>query len=282
MSNPPGRRFGIGLRGNLAPGAYARLGILAEEMGFDVVSAFHDLGDQPALVPLLEVAKVTRRVSLGPACLNPYTMHPVEIASAIGSLNDASGGRAYLGLARGAWLDTLGIDQRDAVARVRAAAEFVRTRMDVPLLIGGWGRRIVALAGEIAQELKIGGSANPDLVPVIREWLGGGRTGIVLGAVTVVDDDGDAARARAWAAVQRYIEVVGRYDSTVAGPRDRMTDDLLARFTFAGTPDEVARHVSEVFAAGASRVEFGAPFGLDPERGLRLLGERVIPQARGE
>ena len=276
------RRFGIGLRGNLAPGDYARLGLLAEQMGFDVVSAFNDLGDQPALVPLLEVAKVTRRISLGPACLNPYTMSPVEIASAIGSLNDASGGRAYLGLARGAWLDTLGIDQRDAVARVREAAEFVRTRLDVPLLIGGWGRRMVALAGDIAQELKIGGSANPDLVPVIREWLGGGRTGIVLGAVTVVDEDGEAARARARAAVQRYFEVVARYDPTISGPLDRLEDELLARFTFAGTPEEVTRQVKEVFAAGASRVEFGAPFGLDPERGLRLLGERVVPQARGE
>lgn len=276
------RRFGIGLRGNLAPGAYGRLGLLAEEMGFDVVSAFHDLGDQPAIVPLLEVAKVTRSVSLGPACLNPYTMHPVEIASVIGSLNDASGGRAYLGLARGAWLHTLGIDQRDAVTRVRAAAEFVRTRVDVPLLIGGWGRRMVALAGEIAQELKVGGSANPDLVPVMRERLGGGRTGIVFGAMTVVDEDGEAARARARAAVQPYFEVVARYDPTISGPLDRITDEHLDRFTFAGTPDEVGRHVREVFAAGASRVEFGAPFGLDPERGLRLLGERVIPQARGK
>lgn len=279
---PLNRLFGIGLRGNLAPGAYARLGLLAEEMGVDVVSAFQDLGDQPALVPLLEVAKATRRVSLGPACLNPYTMHPVEIASAIGSLNDASGGRAYLGLARGAWLDTLGIDQRDAVARVRAAAEFVRARLNVPLLIGGWGRRMVALAGEIAQEVKVGGSANPDLVPVIRERLRGGRTGIVLGAVTVVDEDGKAARACARAAVQPYFEVVARYDPTISGPLDPISDELLDRFTFAGTPEEVARHVGEVFAAGASRVEFGAPFGLDSERGLRLLGERVIPQARGE
>ena len=62
------RRFGIGLRGNLSPGEYGRLGRLAEDLGFDVVSAFHDLGDQPALVPLVEVAKVTQRVALGPLC----------------------------------------------------------------------------------------------------------------------------------------------------------------------------------------------------------------------
>jgi 5,10-methylenetetrahydromethanopterin reductase len=73
------RRFGIGLRGNLAPGEYAALARLAERLDFDVVSVFHDLGDQPAMVPLLEVAKATRRVAIGPACLNPYTMTPGDV-----------------------------------------------------------------------------------------------------------------------------------------------------------------------------------------------------------
>jgi len=279
---PLTRRFGIGLRGNLTIGTYGRLGALAEDLGFDVVSAFNDLGDQPAVVPLLEVARATRRVAIGPACLNPYTMHPAEITSVMAALDAASDGRAYVGLARGAWLAALGIDQRDAVARVREAAEFVRSRLDVPLLIGGWGPRMVALAGEIAGELKVGGSANPDIVPVMRGRLGNERTGIVLGAVTVVDEDGDAARARAREAVEPYFEVVARYDPTLSGRVLRLNDEVLKRFAFAGTPDEVARHVNQVFAAGAARVEFGAPFGLEHERGLRLLGERVLPLVRGE
>ena len=276
------RRLGIGLRGNLPLGEYGRLGRMAEDLGFDVVSAFHDLGDQPALVPLLEVARVTRRVSLGPACLNPYTMHPVEIVSAIQVLETVSDGRAYLGLARGAWLDGVGIDQSDAVERVRAAAEFVLSRLDVPLLIGGWGPRMVALAGEIATELKVGGSANAGIVPIMRARLGSSRTGIVLGAVTVVDADREAARARARAAVQHYFEVVARFDPTLSGQPAGVTDELLDRFAFAGTPDDVTRQVNEVFAAGATRVEFGAPFGLDLQRGLRLLGERVLPRVSRE
>ena len=273
-----GRRFGIGLRGNLRPGEYGPLARLAEELGFDVVSAFNDMGDQPALVPLLEVARETRRVTLGPACLNPYTLHPVEIASEIELLQDVSGGRAYLGLARGAWLDGVGIDQRDAVARVRDAAAFVRSRVDVPLMVGGWGPRMVALAGEIAGELKVGGSANPAIVPVMRSRLGNDRTRIVLGAVTVVDEDGAAARSRAREAVRPYFEIVARLDPTVTDLPERITDELLDRFAFAGTPQEVARHVDAVFAAGASRVEFGAPFGLSREKGLRLLAAHVLHQ----
>ena len=272
-----GRRFGIGLRGNLPAGEYARLGQLAEELGFDVVSAFHDLGDQPAMVPLLEVARLTKRVRVGPACLNPYSMTPDEIAAAISELNEVAGGRAYVGLARGAWLD---VPQRDAVTRVREAARHVTSRVDVPVLIGAWGPRMVALAGEIASELKVGGSANPDLVPVMRKWLGGPRTGIVLGAVTVLDEDGAKARAFALSRVQRYFEVVARLDPTLARAPERITDDLLDRFAFAGTPEQVARHVDEVFAAGAARVEFGAPFGVEPDAGLRLLGRHVL--ARGE
>lgn len=271
------RRFGIGLRGNLPAGEYGRLAGLAEDEGFDVVSVFHDLGDEHAMVPLAEVAKATRRVRIGPACLNPYTMTREEIAAAAVDLNELSGGRAYLGLARGAWL---GIPQGDAVARVRDAARFVTSRVGVPLLIGGWGPRMVALAGEIADELKVGGSANPAIVPVMRSWLGGSRTGIVLGAVTVVDDDGAAARAFALATVQHYFEVVARLDPTLTAVPQLITDDLLDRFAFAGTPEEVARHVDEVFAAGASRVEFGAPFGLERERGLRLLAKNVL--RRGE
>ena len=267
------RRFGIGLRGNLRPGDYGRLGRLAEELGFDVVSAFHDLGDEPAMVPLLEVARATSRVRLGPACLNPYTMTREEIAGAIAELNDVSSGRAYLGLARGAWLD---VPQHDAVERVRDTARFVTERVDVPVLIGGWGRRMVALAGEIAHELKVGGSANPAIVPVMRSWLASGGTGVVLGAVTVVDHDGDAARAHALATVQRYFEVVARLDPTLTDLPGAVTDELLDRFAFAGTPAQVARHVDEVFAAGASRVEFGAPFGLDSGNGLRLLAQHVL------
>jgi len=121
----------------------------------------------------------------------------------------------------------------------------------------------------------------------------------VLGAVTVVDDDGVAARERARSAVAMYFEIVARLDPTADVPRDLVerigrllkvgdergagrliTDELLDRFAFSGTPEQVVRQVRDIFDAGASRVEFGAPFGLDRESGLRLLGTRVLPEFR--
>ncbi|HET9222076.1 MAG TPA: hypothetical protein VFO07_06210, partial [Roseiflexaceae bacterium] len=59
-----------------------------------------------------------------------------------------------------------------------------------------------------------------------------------------------------------------------------ISDELLGRVAFAGTPAEVAEQTAALFAAGASRVEFGTPHGLTEEAGLRLLGEAVLPALR--
>jgi len=61
-----------------------------------------------------------------------------------------------------------------------------------------------------------------------------------------------------------------------------ISDELLRRIAFAGTPNEVAGQALELFAAGVDRVEFGTPHGLSTQEGVRLLGERVLPALRQE
>src|SRR5207244_5131606 len=184
----------------------------------------------------------TERGRIGPAALNTSTLHPVELAGQAASLDLASSGRGYLGLVAGAWLDRLGLDERRPVQRMREAVEIVRrlhagdrsgyagelftlapdagleyapARKRMPLMIGTWKPRMAALAGETADEVKIGGCANPEMVRLMREWIGNDDVGIVVGAVTVVDEDGDAARARAAEEVAMYLEVVGGLDPTL-------------------------------------------------------------------
>jgi 5,10-methylenetetrahydromethanopterin reductase len=167
-------------------------------------------------------------------------------------------------------------------------------------LLGTWGRKVAALAGEVAQEVKIGGTANPEVIPLMRERLGNESVGIVAGAVSVVDEDGAAARARARAEAALYFPVVARLDPSLEAP-PRLVEDvrrlvdagdaqgagalipdaLLDRIAFAGTPEQVVRQAEALFDAGASRVEFGTPHGLTPARGLDLLAERVLPALRG-
>lgn len=324
MSRAP--ELGIAFQTDKTPDQYVRLARLAEEAGFDVVSAYHDLFFQPALPALLLMARATERVRLGAAALNPFTLHPVEIAGQVAALDAVSRGRAYLGLVAGAWLEELALDTSRPLTALREAVEIVRRllagdrsgfagerfslapgaglryeplRREVPLLIGTWAERATAFAAAAADELKLGGSANPDLVPVVRGRLGRNRVGIVLGAVTVVDDDGAAARARAREEVALYFPVVARLDPTLDVPEGLpekvarlvsagnaaaagtlLPDELLRRFAFAGTPAEVAAQAEACYAAGAHRVDFGTPHGLTHERGVELLAERVVPALR--
>src|SRR5207248_2475149 len=78
---------------------------------------------QPAIVPLVAAARDARRIRLGPACLSPFTLHPVEVAGQIAALGLASNGRAYLGLARGAWLEKIGVRPARPVTALRETAE---------------------------------------------------------------------------------------------------------------------------------------------------------------
>jgi 5,10-methylenetetrahydromethanopterin reductase len=297
---------GLGLQSDEPPGTYGELGRRAEAAGFDVVSVFHDMFFPPAIAPLLELAAATSTIRLGPAALNPFTLHPVEIAGQIAALDRASDGRAYLGLVQGAWLDELALDHGRPLTALREAVEIVRRllardrsgfagerfqraagaglqneplRAEVPLMLGTWRPRTAAYAGEVARELKLGGSANPDLVRLMRTWIGNDEVGIVVGAVTVVDEDGDLARERARREVELYLGVVGELDPTLdLEPGEPVPLD---RFVFAGTPEEVAAQALRLFEAGAARVDFGTPQGLTTPGGVALLADRVLPLLRG-
>ena len=247
------------------------------------------------------IAGATSRVRIGPAALNTATMHPVEAAGQAAALDIVSDGRAYLGLVAGAWLDRLGLETQAPVERMAEACEIVRRlfagdreafagthftlapntgfeyeprRPRIPLLIGTWKPRMAALAGRVADEVKIGGCANPAMVAQMREWIGNDDVGIVAGAVTVVDEDGDKARAKAQAEVAMYLDVVGALDPTVNG------EPRLDQFAFAGTPEQVAEHAQRLLDAGAKRVEFGTPQGLTTTDGVDLLCDEVLPLLR--
>jgi 5,10-methylenetetrahydromethanopterin reductase len=326
------RELSIALQSDEDLATYASLAQRAEELGFAVISVYSDLLYPSPLLPLITIARATRRIRLGPACLNPYLLHPVEIANQLHILDSVSGGRAYLGLARGAWLDAVGVAQERPVRRLREAIDVVRhlfsgsdeayrgqifqvepgvrlayrpVRTDVDVLLGAWGPLGLSLAGEIASEVKIGGCANPALLPAARRALARGAAragraarpaGLVCGAVTVVDEDGAAARRLARAEVATYLPVVAELDPAPGlegvdlaaiqrlvragdheGAGRLVPAAVLDRFAFSGTPEQVAAQAAALFEAGAARIEFGTPHGLTAARGIDLIGLRVLP-----
>lgn len=319
----------LGFQTNKRPADYARLAAAAEALDFDGVSAFHDFGFQPSLFPLLEMARATTHIRLGPACLNPFLLHPVEIAGQVAALDLASHGRAYCGLTRGAWLGQVGIRRRplaaiaeaiEVIRRLLAGDDsgttgtyfpldagtrlaYERERDEIDILLGTWGPRGLALAGQAADEVKLGGCANPDMVAHARgaiEAASGGRhVGLVAGAVTVVDRDRSRARARARREVAMYLDVVAPLDKTVTVPDEVLNplrravaaddnaaagklipDEILDKFAFSGTPEDVAAQAIRLIDAGASRIEFGTPHGRTDDDGITHLGKQALPLIR--
>jgi 5,10-methylenetetrahydromethanopterin reductase len=335
MTAVSGRRVSIAFQTDLPLAAYGPLAGEAERRGFDVVSVYSDMLYQPAWLPLLEIARATRRVALGPAAVNPFVTHPVAIAGDAALIDEASGGRAYLGLARGAWLDFVGLEPARPVRALREAFECLRHllrrsrepyrgevfslaggdslrwnigRPEMPFLLGTWGASTIrACIGEIS-EVKVGGSANPLLVPRYLAQMADaaravGRTpesvSLAVGCVSVVDRDGRAARNVARRKAALYLGVIADLDPTLGVEPDRLAriraaaaaydfetaareipDAVLARVALAGTPDDVAMQADALYAAGVHRVEFGTPHGLSEAEGLRLLGEAVLPSLR--
>ena len=143
---------------------------LAEEMGFDYVG----IGDSQSLfrelyVTLSVVAMSTKRVMLGPTVSNPLTRHPAITASAIASVNELSGGRAFLGIGSGDSA-VLNLGLRPArlaelhdylqVVRELLSGETTKFRGNcahvrwanaaIPVAMSAEGPRTLALAGSVA------------------------------------------------------------------------------------------------------------------------------------
>ncbi len=317
---------------------YGPLAARAENLGFDGVTVYNDLFFQPAWLPLLEMARATHWVRLGPAAVNPFVCHPVNIASTIALLDQAARGRAYLGLARGTWLDSIGLEPEKPLRGILEALECIRRvlvgdrseyrgevfqlkeghsrlrwegiRADIPFLLGSWGPRTVQACIRLVEEVKLGGTSNPAMVHSMRSTIDGAarsvgkplhKTGLVVGAVTVVDEDSRLARALARREAALYVPIVASLDSTIElepelserisravqrgdleTAASLVSDDLLDKVALAGTPSEVADRTRQLFHAGADRVEFGTPHGVSENEGLRLLGQRVLPILRRE
>ena len=171
-------------------------------------------------------------------------------------------------------------------ARLRYPVE----RREVSLLVGSWSSKLTAFAGEAATELKVG-QRKP------RPRLGDARTGREPGGRPRVRRRDHHRRGRRTCAslarreVALYLPVVGHLDPTVTlepellerlrseGERGAalISDGVLGRFAFAGTPAEVAEQAEAILDAGAARVDFGTPHGIDERKGVDLLCRSVLP-----
>jgi 5,10-methylenetetrahydromethanopterin reductase len=121
-------RFSIRLNNDLPLSDYAPLAQAAETAGFDQFWVSNDLFLRSVWVILSTVASATRRIELGTCIVNPYTIHPAEIAMAAASLDELSSGRFCLGLSSGAsdFLSWVGIEPERPLTRVLETVDVLR------------------------------------------------------------------------------------------------------------------------------------------------------------
>ena len=155
----------------------------AEECGFDQMTIIDSQNlSRDVYVQLALVAANTSRIRIGTGVTNPITRHPTVTANAIASLNEASGGRAFLGLGGGVssvW--TMGV-KTQPLRDVREMVEFLRKYMagedaeykgttahsewvrdTVPIYLGSGGPKSLFQSGQIADGV-IATGVRPEMV----------------------------------------------------------------------------------------------------------------------
>jgi 5,10-methylenetetrahydromethanopterin reductase len=121
-------QFSIRLNNDLPVERYVTLARMAEEAGFDQFWVSDDLFLRSAWIILSAVIQATDHIEVGTCIVNPYTMHPAEMAMAAATLDELSGGRFNLGLSAGAadFLRWIGIEQERPLAAVKETTQVIR------------------------------------------------------------------------------------------------------------------------------------------------------------
>ncbi|HEV8309650.1 MAG TPA: LLM class flavin-dependent oxidoreductase [Methylomirabilota bacterium] len=171
-------RFSLRVNNDLTLPQYVSLAKAAERWGFDQLWVSDDLFFRSAPVIVSAMAHATERIEIGTGILNPYTIHPSELAMLAATLDELSGCRFNLGLAAGAarFLAWVGIPQarplvamRETLRAVRALLAGERVALEgaflhwtgeaylrfrpprvTPIYLGAMSAGMLGLAGELA------------------------------------------------------------------------------------------------------------------------------------
>lgn len=217
----------------------AQLAALAEELGYDSVWIPDQTFHRDPFVLLSAVARATKQIGIGLGVTTPYARHPVQIARAVGTLDELSGGRVMLGMGAGnkkMFLDKLGIEQKGAASLMRQTVNCIRelfagdtvewsspefrlnqvqlefpTRPDIPIFIASRSPLMLTVGGEVADGVIAEALFTPGGVQYVRERisLGAKKSGrnwehvqhICWQVLDVNDDRNAAVKAlKRWAA----------------------------------------------------------------------------------
>jgi len=175
-------RFAVQKRGFDDSDEIADYAQRVEALGYEELYSYDHIGAVDPFVVLIPAAHATERLLVGPLVLNNEFHHPALLARTAATVDRMTGGRLVLGLGTGYAQDehdAIGLELRrpgPRVTRFGESVEIVRRLLDddaarvdgehhhvaldalgvrplqdrIPILIGGFGRRVVTIAAEFA------------------------------------------------------------------------------------------------------------------------------------
>ena len=273
-------RFSVRVNNDLSVAELTSLAVAAEAAGFDQVWVSNDLFLRSAPVLAATLAARTSRIALGIGVMNPYSVHPAELAMMAATLQEASGGRFLLGIGAGAeqFLSWAGIPRAAPLATTRAAVATVRALLGhhdvdrgllppwarehadaalkfpleapVPVYVGAMGPRMLAMAGAHAD------GALPLLYPPERFAVA--RASVLAGA----------------APAGREVDLPACFWVSLSADPDRARDALAEKLAYYG-PSFSAPMLAEV---GLQPADFdqAARLAHTGQRAAALIDDRML------
>lgn len=259
-------RFGVNMLSSEPRARWIEKCRRAEELGFDVISVPDHLGMPAPFPAMVAAAEATERVRINSFVLNTPFYNPVLLARDVAGTDQLTGGRIELGLGAGyvkEEFEAAGLPFPRAGERIGHLAQTIATLRKLfadpeyrpspvqqggpPLLIAGWGDRLLRLAAQEADIIALpaaaaaedGGPllmASPEKfderITYLHEQLGARAGQVELNIL--------------------YQQVIppDQRTSTIDQFRQYLTQDLIDRFDdlpilLVGTPEEMAQRLRD-------------------------------------
>lgn len=219
--------FGIEFLANEPAHKLAELVALSEENGLEYAWITDHYNNRDSFSLLTYIASKTKNIKLGPGVANPYTRTPLQLASAIATLDEISGKRAVLGIGPGdrVTFESAGIKWERPVETVKETVEIIRKLLSgkktayegniynikaarlnfikdikIPIYIGAQGQKMLTLAGAIGDGVLVNASHPLDFKEALPHLAHGGAdiSHFDVGAYTsfsVAENRDDAVKA---------------------------------------------------------------------------------------
>jgi 5,10-methylenetetrahydromethanopterin reductase len=175
-----------------------------DEAGFEYVWVGDEGLNRDCYVALAAILLATKRLKAGTGITNPFNRNPAVSAAATATLDELSGGRAFVGFGAGGSLNLspMGLAWRHPLRAVREAIQVSRllfsggqvdfagelyqlhaarlayARPDIEIHLAGRGAKVLELGGELADGVLLSGKPKFDLEPTMRHInAGAARSG---------------------------------------------------------------------------------------------------------